>query len=60
MTLIACAIAILTGLQKFYFDKPFGALGDYVNLLLVGLATRAAVEAVATAFDWYHAGPARG
>jgi hypothetical protein len=60
MTWIACGVALVTGLQKFYLDKPFGTPGDYLNLLLVGLATRAAVEAIATAFDWYRAGPARG
>ena len=58
MGVIAFAIALLTALQKFYLDKPFGSLGDYINLLLVGLATRAAVEAVATALDWYQAASA--
>jgi hypothetical protein len=52
---IAVGVAILTALQKYYLDKPFGSAGDYLNLVLIGLATRAAVDALGTAFDWYRA-----
>ena len=57
--LLAFTVAVLTALQRYYLDKPFGSAGDYINLLLVGLATRTALDAIATAFDWYHAGPRR-
>jgi hypothetical protein len=40
--------------EILHFDNPLGTGGDDVNLLLVALATRAAVDAIATAFDWYH------
>jgi hypothetical protein len=52
MTAFAFLIALLTGLQKLYFDKPFGTLADYVALFLLALGTRAATETLSVALEW--------
>ena len=53
--LVAFAIAMLAGLNSYYFDKPFGSLSDYVGLLLVALGTRAAADAVGATLEWFGA-----
>lgn len=37
-------VAILTGLNQFYFDKTFGTPGDYIQLFVLGAGTYVAVN----------------
>ncbi|MBC7911585.1 MAG: hypothetical protein H7Y30_13845 [Pyrinomonadaceae bacterium] len=56
LALIAFAIALLTGLNTYYFDKPFGSLQDYVGLFLWGAGTKVAVDTMSAALQWLFSG----
>ena len=44
LTLVALAIALLSGLDALYFGHEFGTPRDYLNALLWGFTTRVAVD----------------
>jgi hypothetical protein len=50
LALLAFFVAALTGLYNNYMGKPFGTLKDYVGLLILGLGTKVAIDAVSAAF----------
>jgi hypothetical protein len=49
--LFAILIAVLTGMNVYYFGKPFGTLQDYVGLFLWAAGTKAALDILAAVAD---------
>ena len=48
---IAVLIAILTGLNSYYFSQPFGTLKDYVGLFLWAAGTKATLDILGAVLD---------
>jgi hypothetical protein len=48
---VAAVLALVTGLNQFYFGKAFGSLGDYAKLLALGLGMKVAVDAVSAGLE---------
>jgi hypothetical protein len=48
---IGAGLAVLTALNTYYIDKPFGTLHDYLSLFLTAAGTKAAVDVVAALVD---------
>lgn len=57
IALLAFIIAVLTGLDKFYFGQPFGTLKDYVAIFLWAIGTKLTLDAISTAFGWLFSRP---
>ena len=49
--LFAVTIALLTGLNSYYFSQPFGTLKDYVGLFLWAAGTKAALDILGMVLD---------
>jgi hypothetical protein len=50
-TVFAGFIGLLTGLNTFYIDKPFGSLQDYVSLFLWAAGTKAVLDLLLAVLD---------
>ncbi|MEK6321253.1 MAG: hypothetical protein AABN33_06165 [Acidobacteriota bacterium] len=48
---LAFIIAVVTGLNQFYLNKPFGTIQDYVNVLLWGFGLKAALDVMNGAIE---------
>jgi hypothetical protein len=48
---IGAGLAVLTALNTYYIDKPFGTLHDYLSLFLTAAGTKAAVDVMAALVD---------
>jgi len=46
---IAFALAIVGGLQRYYFGKPFGDSTDYISMFLVGAGAKVSLDLVIAA-----------
>lgn len=55
--LLATAVAVHTGLGTYYYDKPFGTLRDYANLLVWGFGTKALLDMVTGALNRFWPAP---
>jgi hypothetical protein len=49
--IVAVAVAILSGLQSFYFDKAFGSVADYIGVFLWAFAATTLLEGIVSALD---------
>jgi hypothetical protein len=49
--ILASVIAVLTGLNSYYWGKPFGSLQDYAGLLLWAAGTKVGVDIIAVVTD---------
>ncbi len=52
LTVLAFIVAVLTGLNQYYFGKPFGTLKDYVGILVWALGTKVTVDIVSASLGW--------
>ena len=48
---LAFLIALLTGLNSYYFSKPFGTLQDYSTLVLWAVGTKASLDILTSVLD---------
>jgi hypothetical protein len=48
---LAFLIALLTGLNSYYFNKPFGTLQDYSTLFLWAVGTKASLDILTSVLD---------
>jgi hypothetical protein len=44
--MLSYILAVLTGLNAYYFGKPFGTVSDYITLTLWAFGTKVAVDAL--------------
>ncbi|HJQ70350.1 MAG TPA: hypothetical protein VKA70_15335 [Blastocatellia bacterium] len=49
--ILVTVVAVYTGLNTFYFNKPFGTLRDYLDALVWGFGTKALIDLVTGAIN---------
>jgi hypothetical protein len=52
LAFVAFVIALLTGLNEYYFGKPFGTFKDYSVLFVWAVGTKVFVDIVSVALSW--------